>query len=272
MGKINTDPMVTFLVCTCDDYEDSWNPLFTLIKKYWEGFDLQVVLNTETKSYQHDGFNILAPQLFNTHQNPKQVAWSERLKKTIVEAVNTEFILLFLDDFYLLSKVDTDKLDQCLDIMIENPNIANIQLFPPPTPNNPFKDYEWLVVRKKYAPYYINLQAGLWRKADLLKFLRPHENPWYFERWGSIRVSRYSKIVLALNPLLKNNAIFNYNPLKHGLTDGKWRYDTIKLFKKENISFNYSKRGVFSNKDIISHSKRNYVNSFINICKSLWPW
>lgn len=48
----------TLLVNSCDSYEDCWNGFFDLLLIQWQDFNMKVVLNTETKTYSHDGLSI----------------------------------------------------------------------------------------------------------------------------------------------------------------------------------------------------------------------
>jgi hypothetical protein len=158
-----------------------------------------------------------------------------------------------------------------VDIIKHDNNIANIQLFPCPPGYIPYKNLDWLVERKKRSPYLLNLQAGLWRKERLLHFLRNHESPWYFERWGSFRARRYPDKFLSLNPYLQDNRIFNYNPSKVGLSRGKWLPETAELFKIESINLDISIRGVKPIGHTGVNYHRSYMKSVVNIFKSLRP-
>lgn len=268
--NIETRPKFTLIICSCDKYYDTWEPLFFLIKKYWTKLNAPIILNTETKSFKYEGFNIFCPQIYKNYTNPYNVPWSRRLKETLVKFVETEFVLLFLDDFFLRSKVKNDRLEICLQKMNNDNNIANITLFSCPPPFTPSVETPWLVHRSKQAPYLFNLQAGLWRTNRLTKFLRDHESPWYFERWGSIRAKRYTDNFYGVQPIRNKEAIFDYDPTKHGITKGKWKTDTKFLFIDEGIDLDITLRGEIGN-NYKSTSKRNWPRTIWNIYKSLKP-
>ena len=60
----------TLLICSNDAYEDAWDPLFILLKRYWLGLEnIPIILNTQTKEYKFDGLNIISPQLYKKHFN-----------------------------------------------------------------------------------------------------------------------------------------------------------------------------------------------------------
>lgn len=262
----------TLVVCSHDAYQDAWMPLFTLFDRYWPGIrQVPIVLNTETLTYQYKGLNIICPQLYASCPNPKVVPWSRQLREILEQSVHTDMVLIFLDDFFLLSTVDKQRLEICCKYMIKHKNIACINLFPPPPPYMATTDYPWLVKREKNSPYLFNLQAGLWRKERLLHFLRDHESPWYFERWGSLRARRYPDdfyVALAIN---EKHLIFDYQPSIHGLSQGLWRPDTQELFDKEHINIDLSIRGVMPKGWKAPKPRRNWFKTAWNIFRSLRP-
>lgn len=85
--------------------------------------------------------------------------------------MTTDLVMIFLDDFYLRSPVNEERLEICLCLMESDPNIANIALFPCPPPFIPTNEHPWLARCSKPAPYLLNLQVGLCRKQRLLHFL-----------------------------------------------------------------------------------------------------
>jgi len=272
MSYIKPNPPYTLLVNTCDAYHDAWEPLFTLFQRYWpEAKDVPIVLNTETATYQNERFNIVCPQLYKRHPDPEYVPWSKRLRETLTQIVKTDLIILYLDDFYLRNPVNSERLDICLRYMEENKNIANILLFSCPPPYTQTSEYPWLVKRSKKSPYLFSLQAGLWRRERLLHFLRDHESPWYFERWGSLRGRRYSDDFYALTTIAGKQAVFDYDPTKHGMTQGKWRPETSELFLKEGITMDYLQRGIIPHDWKAPKTQINWFNTAWHIFQSLRP-
>lgn len=264
-------PHYTLVICTCDAYADAWPPLFTLFRKYWPGLDAPIVLNTETRTFEFPGYDILCPQIYKGHPNPASVPWSRRLRETLTQAVTSDLVLIFLDDFYLRSPVNEDRLEICLRLMESDLDIANIALFPCPPPFTPTKEHPWLARRSKSAPYLFNLQAGLWRRQRLLHFLRDHESPWYFERWGSKRGRRYPDDFYGLNVEDERELIFNYWPSMQGLSKGMWLPKTPELFEQEGIDVDLTARGVMPLGWRAPAARRHWLKSGWNIFRSLRP-
>ncbi len=265
-------PKYTIVICSCDAYQDTWMPLFTLLDRYWAGIrQVPIVLNTETLSYQYEGMNILSPRLYASTPNPQSIPWSKRLRETIKQTVHTEQVLLFFDDYFLRGPVDTERLKICSDYMADNSNAAFIMLFPPPLPYTPTQDYPWLVKRPKDVPYIFNLQVGLWRKDRLLHFLRDHESPWYFERWASRRARRYPDDFYGALAIDGKHLMFDYLASKQGLSGGLWFPGTKELFDKEHIDLDLSIRGVMPEGWKAPVRRRNWFKTAWNIFRSLRP-
>ena len=259
----------TLVVCSCDAYQDVWRPLFTLFERYWPDIRKQpIILCTETLSYQQSGFAITCPQLFKGHPNPRSLPWSKILKDTLKYSVTTDLVLIYLDDFLLQGPVNNERLEICLRYMEENKNIANIVLYDCPPPYEPSKEYPWLCKRSKKAPYLFTLQAGLWRRERLIHFLRDHESPWHFERWGSIRGRRYKDEFFAVTKINGRQAIFDY---EHAIIGGRWKPFVVEFFSKEGISCDFSKRGFFMPGAHTTQYRRNWFKSAWNIFRSLKP-
>jgi hypothetical protein len=265
-------PRFTLLICTCDAYADAWEPLFTLFRRYWPTLDVPIVLNAETATYQHEGFDIKCPQLYAGHPHPRSVTWSKLLHDGLSNIVETDLVLLFLEDFYLRSAVDTKRLDICVKLMEEDSRIANIQLTPCPPPFSPNEQHAWLLKRSKrsgqFYTWLFSLKAGLWRRDRLLHFLRNHESAWHFEKWGSIRGRRYPDDFYAVANVAGKPAILDYD---HGLIRGKWKPTTIEFFKKEGIEIDPSVRGVIYSGWEPPKKRRDWFRTAWNIFRSLRP-
>lgn len=180
---------ISLIYCTCDRYESLWTNFFRLWKKYWPTFDAQVILNTETNSFSFAGLEIKRPIFSKTH-----LTWSERLYESL-ETVQTPYVILTLDDFYLKSFVDVDTIELCVKKMDEDSNVGVFTFAPQPGNNNSCDFSDRFEKRARMAPYRINAQMGLWRVSYLKSILRMYENPWEFELNGSFR-SMFSAVKL----------------------------------------------------------------------------
>lgn len=177
---------------TCDKYESLWPRFFVLFKKYWPECDKKIILNTEEKSFQIKGLNISRPLFQN-----KNCSWSQRLINSL-NSIDTPFVVIILDDFFLKDYVRNDVFEDCLDRMQKDSSIKSITFAWQPGPNRKDVADSLFERRGRFTKYRVNAQIALWRVDYLKKILRSYENPWQFELSGSFRSSIYGGTMLAL--------------------------------------------------------------------------
>jgi len=254
------------LVNTTDSFEDCWNPFFTLFAKYWPGCQLPVYLNTETKNYSFEGINIIPVK--NSSGLEKRLTWSECLLKAL-EKIDTNIILYVQEDYFMKGPVNSALIKDLAEKMIKE-GFSCIHLTGHAT-NGPFNlaKQDNLLELAKRAEYKISLQAALWKKETLLKYLRKHENPWHFEIYGTRRAWRKNDRFLCIDKkyLLEKGEILPYTAT--GVVKGKWNMEAVeKLFAENNIKVDYNIRGIYIYGE--SERKRNItVRKIIDRIKSL---
>lgn len=238
---------VTILVNTCDKYEDVWYPFFKLLKIHWPECEKnRIVLNTETKIYDCDFLKV------ETFCGGSDKTWSQRLK-CVLEKIDTEFVLFFLDDFFLMSRVSTESLDEAVGLLRSDESIGYIGL--KYNKNHDFKDKSIVSPQEHFLDRdtinnanRLNCNTALWRKDWLMSLIRSHENPWEFEKYGSIRSRRTDKKIMIINNI--NNVmapVFDYDvevQYGHGLTTGQWLPKNKELFDKYSIEVDFDRLGV----------------------------
>ncbi len=266
---------LTVLVCSCDAYEDLWDPFFTLLKKYWPSFDLHIIFNTESKSVSFDGLNI------ECVHSPSEKRYGKRMLNAL-SRVKTKYVLLMLDDFFLRKPVNHQTIDQVISWLDADDNIAYFNCESKAT----YTDYELdrFPGFKGIPPandYTLNMQAAIWRTEILKGFWLPDVSPWEWETLCNVlclREPRY-KFYCADHP---QNAFLDYGHYAcgdiWGVYRGKWIIEDVgPLFEKENINVDFSIRGVCSkdyknapsNKNLTSILKRLkrfcQIRSFIEL-------
>ncbi len=239
------DKKCTILVNSCDNYSDLWDPFFKLFYNYWGSCPYEIVLNTESKDYSYPGLNI---KTFNLYTQGEKVPWGKRIIEHLVR-IETEFVIILLDDFFLREYVNQKKIDNCIRWMKSDVNIAVFSFEVVEDLNNiESVKYEGFVKRPRIADYRFNLQASLWRTKELMSFIMPHETPWEWEVFGNVRSFGVHKEFYSCSNK-SNYRIINYgfNVNGMGVFRGKWvTQDVDPLFKKHGINIDYSVRGEYS--------------------------
>lgn len=243
---------VTLLINTCDSYEDILDPFFLLLHRYWKDLPFDIVLSSESLEYKNKYFKIK-----NVHPKNKKCSWSKRIYEALNE-IDTDYVLFFLDDFFLTDKVDTREILRCVEYLKSNPNIVNFTFYPIVIGTN--IAMEGYRIRDKITKNKVALIAALWNKQQFLKYLKDiDENIWEFEVNGTIRSNTIYKddVFYCLD---SGNMPIPYDFYTLGLTSGKWFKKTVELFKKEKINFNFETRGIY--KEELKGLSRAFISSF----------
>lgn len=172
--------------------------------------------------------------------------------KKCLQQIDTEFVLCFLEDFFLQSPVDHTMFLEALDRIASDGQIGYIGLNYVPerkfkggivVPKDRFFSRDLLETNIRLA-----FMSALWRREWLLDLLRPHETPWEFERYGSVRSVRTIYSVLHIN----NHCdicppVFDYTDRIDsglGITRGQWLPKNKELFQKYGIEVNFDRLGI----------------------------
>nr|WP_305181931.1 hypothetical protein [uncultured Schaedlerella sp.] len=259
----------TMLVNSYDGGEDLWEGFFCALKVQWPTFDLPVVLNTESKQFSYPGINIRSLHMYKSGEN---VAWGRRLIETL-KKIETEYVLFFLDDFWLDAPVDVDFFEQCRVWMRNNPDVACLSFQRTRGQNIRDGRFERFEKRPQKGEYRMNCQAALWKRENLIKDIRPHESAWEWEIYGSIRSQRYMENIYTL--IEGGVKVFSYNLSMGGVIHrGKWCKEVvIPLEKKYGLKIDYSQRGFWEDwAELNPKNKRRLLRGIknrINIIRSL---
>jgi hypothetical protein len=244
----NAPPSLTIIVQSTDSFSDCWPPFFKLFSYYWPGCKYPILLNTETKTFSFNGLDIESTGILQLSQG-KWPTWSESLLLCL-EKVNTDIILLMLDDFFISGWIDIESFEILTSIMV-NRGYSHITLTEhgyhrPVIPTN---DPYLLSIRQK-AKYRISTSPALWRKDVLKSYLRHAESAWEFEIFGSRRAWRKPDTFFIANPAkIKNGheGVIPYFQGTHdtGIVKGRWQREIKPFFEKHGIDVDYSVRGFY---------------------------
>lgn len=237
---------ITILVNSCDKYEDAWLPFFKLLKIQWPDCGYNIALSTETKKFECDFLGV------RTINCPVGLSWTARLKHTLNQ-IDSEYVLFFLEDFFLLEKVRTDIFDKAVSLIKSDENIGlitfNKRAYGAEFPAKTDLDKCFTELKKSHKAR-TNVLVGLWRKEYFLKLITGDEDPWEYEKNSNIR-SRYAGYKIYTQDYGVSEATFRYcmNPKDgFGITQGKWLRNNKRFFEENGIfDVNYENLGMFEN-------------------------
>lgn len=265
------------LINTCDSYSDVWAPFLSLFRFMWPDCRFPIYLNTESKTLDQEVFNINYLH-YDTNMGARgHRNWSNRLKMCL-ERISEDYVLMVLEDFFLMSQVRQDKIMECLDWMGSDANVVAVSLKSGADYEDEIVNNEFSKVVKGYE-YVVSTQAAIWRKDFLIQILRDGESAWEFEFYGSGRYNRiYEKRGYKIYTHRKGFLpVMDYEfeeKYGYGIVQGKWLRKNVELFDMHNIGVDFDARGFFGetviNNDVSleKSGNRTKLSRCINVIKN----
>lgn len=180
---------LTILVSSCDKYAALWDPFFYSLFKHWpsltaENQHLPIILVANTRAFPNERVQ--------TINIPQERSWSDNILYAL-DKVNTKYVLIALEDYWISESVNEPYLREIFDVM-QKEKLCMVQL----AFNNPKFHFgtkhptlKNAVYTDNYAQYKTTLQMAIWDKEALKCLLKPGENPWEFELVGTVRSHGY---------------------------------------------------------------------------------
>jgi hypothetical protein len=180
-GRSSTQPAdpsrIPLLVLSFDKYEDLWDPFFSFFWKHWPDCPFKVYLGTNSKTYDD-------PRVTSLHSGP-EVTWATRVLR-LVEQLDSEYVLLFLEDFLIEERVDSAEVLRLARVALDN-ELGCLRLAPNPPPSRPVYGHEDLGWILPGDPYRMSSQVSIWHVDTLRAVLKPEYSIWDFEYTGSLK-------------------------------------------------------------------------------------
>lgn len=232
--------LCTILVNSCDSYEEAWMPFFRLFREYWPNCPFNIVLATQSKTS-------LEPGITTIHTGDG--AWSQRINRALKQ-IETPYVLLFLEDYFLLKRVKQKEFLYYLNEIAQNQDIGAFyfnRIEGYDVPSDKYVDF-YDMNKTPLIKYHLNCQIALWNREIFEEATRPIMSPWEFEYEGFGRVSERVRTKFFFcsqktkHTMVQDFDVFSY--LVHpkngiGISKSKWLWNNETLFKKHNINCNF---------------------------------
>lgn len=238
----------TFILHSTDSFGDCWQPFLALLKRFWPEFSGPVLLNTESGSASFDGLDV-RPTLVGRQFPNRKPSWSEMLLACLDE-IETPAVILLLDDFFPAGRVDDagvaraaryvlDGVAGCVALTEHGRQRALVPTADP-----------FLCRIDPRSPYLMSTSPAVWSRSFLQSVVRPSENAWQFEVFGSRRSRRKGLPFHALTPALTlggSEGAFPYfqGRFDTGIVKGKWQPEIRQFFEQEDLQIDYDTRGFY---------------------------
>lgn len=192
---------VALLISTYDTAEDLWAPLEQTFQKFWRDIKFPIYLATNQKQFESE--------LFTSLQIGNELSWSDNLIKSL-NKINQEYVLLTFDDLFLIAKVDNDKIQNLMQIAIDE-NFNYIQFYRSISKGKRIN--QTLFKKAVDAKYKNSTIWSFWKKSVLIDLLDEKESAWEFEVNGSKRAAKLGGFY---------STRLNIIPFVNGVIKGKW--------------------------------------------------
>lgn len=216
---------IVVMVLSFDRYSDLWPVYFDCAKKFWHT-KMRTYLVTNEKKPNYENVQVIT--------TGPEISWSRRARKA-VESVDTKYILLMLEDYYVISEVTDSSISPMVSFMEKN-DADYLRIYP--FPEIHFKDMGEQGIHRvpEESLYGVNLQASIWKKDYLLKLLEGGDfSAWEFEARQKNGASTQIK---------GNLYTVDYAPFEmvNGVLQGKWYPPSVKILETLGIHVDTSKR------------------------------
>ncbi len=223
MVKSLSDNVLSIYVSSTDRYDWLHEGFFFYFHKYWSDCPYEIYLGSETKEFHDNRVNSLTIG--------EETQWGDLTIKNL-EKIQSPYILLMLDDFFLERNVDSDVI-KAIITKTQELGAKHVRLsengLPKKLSLNEVENGFINICQSKY--YRCSLQTAIWEREYLLSILRSEENPWEFELRGSERISCSDGIYF----LKKQPLIFHFGGVAHkGYLERKF----AKRMQKDGLLFN----------------------------------
>ncbi len=165
------------LISSCEKYSDLWDSHIFFYNKYWPKRDFESYLVTDSKPSK----TIKDVQLI---WNKKYNEFSDRILHSLTH-IDSNFILLTFDDYFLKEKVKETKIQDLINFMIQF-NVDYCRLYDIPMIKKPIiiQDQIHIInLKEEKSDYLVNFYPSLWKKETLHKLVQSFKNysPWKLE-------------------------------------------------------------------------------------------
>jgi len=245
------------VISSCDSFSDCWLPMIHSLHKNWPECPYPIFIISNFKNLEEKGIDFI-----NVGEDK---GFGSNTKKAL-ELIEADYIILFLDDFFLNGKVDNVMVNDHLNHCIQN-NIDFLKI-----------DYRDIIYRDELRiadsiycknpldiKYSLNTAIAIWKKKALHSLCAEGFTAWDFERKG-IDYLRKNNLKISSETILSTS--FEKMTIRKicgtgAVCKGKWTAEGIKYLKENGFSY------LIKNREIEGKFTR-YLASFYKPDSLLW--
>jgi len=174
-------------VLTSDKYVHCLPPFAYLFNKYWDDRQEVVIAGFEKQSPKPlpRNFRFLSLGQQDTH------SWGSGAL-SLLDNITEEHFILLLEDYFLSAPIDLEQIDSLSRYIAVHEGVVKIDLSDDRL-KVPHADWEAIdgypmIVSAHDSPFQMSVQAAIWSKTFMRRFLNAKENAWMSEKNGTRRI------------------------------------------------------------------------------------
>ena len=208
---------VAVIVVSCDNYSDLWDGFIFFYNKYWKNNLFKSYFITNNKEVKDPSFEVI--------KTGKDISWSKNLKIALNKIKSYEYVILTIEDFYIVNHVNNELLLETISYFIdENGNYLTL-IDEPKGDVDHCKYYRKISTESNYRQ---SATFAIWNRKTLINLLNDYENAWEFEKLGIERSKNFDGFYSV------KKSIFSF---VNTVVKGKWTWKAriicfLKGFKK----------------------------------------
>ena len=238
---------ISIVIVSCDRYKDLWDSFFYCFFKYWPDCDFKVYLISNYEVFNDN--RVTQVQIGN------DLSYTENLLRGI-EKIDSEWILLWLEDCMFSSKIDNQRVNRIIDLAVSTPNLGYLKLSNDLPLSYEVEKLKLIGKLPKGIRYRSAIGMALYRKDVLVKLLVPGETAWQADK--SSLSDNFDEDFYALSSSFFHNPLL---PYENTVIKGKWNRSAIDFLKKHKF-----------NEMIVKRDMQSYYSYFYNILFYIWSY
>jgi len=229
---------IPILVISCDKYSDLWKPFFSIFWQRWPDCPYPVYLGSNYKTYRDERVRPIPVG--------KDQSWAQGLRR-MLDHLNTEYIILFLEDLLIQKQVDTEAIGKLVRIVRER-QLRSLRLVPSKiffAKTQRVVDLPDLGVLLPGESYRVSTEVTIWRVDTLRRLLLPGFTAWDFEYIGT-----------KLGENMPDGFWTKYKPAiiyDHCVEKGKWRPEGLAICREAGVEVDLESRSAFTEEELKAH-------------------
>ncbi len=165
---------LAIVVFSCDAYSDLWDNFFDCFNINWPDNEFECFLINNHKRFDRKGVKVI---------NAGDSDWTSRARYALLN-IHHEYVLTFLDDYFISRKVDHKKIVDLLPF-IQKENVSYYQLDITDKEDyykwEKYK-YDYMYIIPKTREYWVDTSIAIWNKQFFLELLGDFNySAWEFE-------------------------------------------------------------------------------------------